>query len=295
MINEDDRIVNGQPHAIVKKQLEEKLISEYKSLIQEAILDAKRVDEFLVTVYNDDDESRMSSDLLRKVIDEQYIHDIRKAISIYISFFRRKPFDEPLDPLSIEEYTSCENINQNNIFLLMGIVGTSPTWRHKLSKLKNPLCEAVGEKFRRRDIRSVPELDRVFRLMTVEFEETVRNTCKVYKRENDHFNKENATKMAEILNKLLERQFKEIQKSEINVLKTQFFKYDFLLSFEEDSFHVAENLQKFQEEMQMLAETSFNFTPGTFIYSESYFDVLEELSPVRSDSTENDILMKTEL
>ena len=295
LINEDDRIVNGQPHAIVKKELEEKILSQYKSLIEEAVLDAKRVDEFLETVYNDDDESRTSSDLLRKIIDEEYVHDIRKAISIYLSFFRRKVSALAPDSLVIEQYTNCENINLQNVYFLIGIVGTLPTWRHKLRKVKNPLCEAVGEKFRRRDIRSVPALDRMFSLMQFELEEAIRNSCKVYKKENDDFTKENATKMAEILNKLLESQFKEIQKSDINVLKNQLFKYDTYTEFEEDVLHVEDNLQKFQEEMQMLAETSFNFTTGTFTYSESYFDVLEKLNPVSSDSVENDVHMKTEL
>ena len=295
LINEDDRIVNGQPHAIVKKELEEKILSQYKSLIEEAVLDAKRVDEFLETVYNDDDESRTSSDLLRKIIDEEYVHDIRKAISIYLSFFRRKVSALAPDSLVIEQYTNCENLNLQNVYFLIGIVGTLPTWRHKLRKVKNPLCEAVGEKFRRRDIRSVPALDRMFSLMQFELEEAIRNSCKVYKKENDDFTKENATKMAEILNKLLESQFKEIQKSDINVLKNQLFKYDTYTEFEEDVLHVEDNLQKFQEEMQMLAETSFNFTTGTFTYSESYFDVLEKLNPVSSDSVENDVHMKTEL
>ena len=101
--------------------------------------------------------------------------------------------------------------------------------------------------------------------------------------------------MANILNNLLESKFKEIQKSDIDFLKTQLFKYDTYLRFDKDVFHVSENLQKFQEVMKTLAETSFNFTPGTFIYSESYFDVLEELCPVPCNSKENDIRIKKEL
>ena len=295
MINEDDRIVDEQPHIIAKKELEEKVISEYKSLIEEAVFDAKRVDEFLDSVYNDGDESRSSSDLLKQIIDVEYIHDIRKAISIYLSFFRRKVFAEAPDSMVIEKYTNCENINQENVFYLISLVGTSPTWRHKLKIIKNPLCEAVGEKFRRRDIRSVPAIDRIFNLMSLEFEDAVQNTCKVYKKENDNFTKENASKLANILNNLLESKFKEIQKSDIDFLKTQLFKYDTYLRFDEDVFHVSENLHTFQEVMKTLAETSFNFTPGTFIYSESYFDVLEELCPAPCNSKENDIRIKKEL
>ena len=117
----------------------------------------------------------------------------------------------------------------------------------------------------------------------------------VYKKENESFTKESVLKMAEVLNSLLETKYKEINESDIKVLKTQFSKYRTYWKFPQDVIKVAENLQNFQEEMEMLAETSYNFTPGTFIYSESYFEVLEELSPVRNNSIDDDIPLKTEL
>ena len=52
------------------------------------------------------------------------------------------------------------------------------------------------------------------------------------------------------MNNLLESKFKEIQKSDIDFLKTQLFKYDTYLQFDEYVFHVSENLQTFQEVMK---------------------------------------------
>jgi len=293
LIKEDERIVNELPHEFAKEELESKLISQYKSLIEEAILDARGVDNFLKNLYNDDDTDRMSSDLLQKIIDEEYMPEIKKAVSIYL-YFSRKIFAK-IQFFPIEKYTSCDTIPQENVNHLIKLVGSPVNWRHSLKIFKNYLCEALGEKFRRRDIRSVPQLDRIFKVMRIMFEEAIRNSCRVYKKENESFTKESVSKMAEVLNSLLEAKYKEIQESDINVLRTQFSKYATYWKFPKKVMEVAENLQKFQEEMELLAETSYNFTPGTFIYSESYFEVLEELSPVINNSIDDDIPLKTEL
>jgi len=292
-IKEDERIVNELPHELAKEELENKLFSQYTSLIEEAMVDARGVDNFLTNLYNDDDTDRMSSDLLQKIIDEEYMHAIKKAVSIYL-YFSRKIFAN-LHFFPIEKYTSCDTIPQENVNHLIKLVGSPADWRHSLKIVKNYVCQALGEKFRRRDIRAIPQIDRVFKVMRILFEETIRNSCMVYKKENESFTKESVLKMAEVLNSLLETKYKEINESDIKVLKTQFSKYRTYWKFPQDVIKVAENLQNFQEEMEMLAETSYNFTPGTFIYSESYFEVLEELSPVRNNSIDDDIPLKTEL
>ena len=53
------------------------------------MVDARGVDNFLTNLYNDDDTDRMSSDLLQKIIDEEYMPAIKKAVSIYLYFSRK--------------------------------------------------------------------------------------------------------------------------------------------------------------------------------------------------------------
>ena len=292
-MKEDDRIVNGLSNEIAKHELEEKLILKYKSIIEEGILDAKLVDEFLNDAYNADDEERASSNLLRKIVDEEYSYGYRKAVSIYLYFVRKLFTKKPDFP--IEKYDDCEKINQDNIDHIVGIVGKQAHWPHRLRRFKNPLCQAAGEKFRRRDVRSVPAIDRLFNVMILEVIDSLVSSCKSYKKETERFSEENATKMAESLNKLLQTKYTEVQESDIEFLKTQLSKYATYLRLPIDILNIPDNLKKFQGEMENLAVALFDFTPGQFIFSESYFDVLEKLSPVTNNQIENDLHVKSEL
>jgi len=293
LIKDDERIVNDLSNEIAKHELEGKLILQYKSIIEEGILDAKLVDEFLNDAYNAGDEERASSNLYRKVVEEAYSYDYRKAVSIYLYFVRKLFTRNP--NFHVEKYDDCENISQDNIDHIVGIVGTRADWRHRLRKFKNPLCKAVGEKFRRRHVRTVPALERLFNVMLLELIDSLVSSCKSYKKETERFSEENATKMAESLNKLLETQYTEVQESDIKFLKTQLSKYTTYFRLPKDILDVPDNLKKFQGEMETLAVTLFDFTPGLFIFSESYFDVLEKLYPVSNNQIENDLHVKSEL
>ena len=293
MIKEDERIVNGLSNEIAKHELEGKLVLQYKSFIEEGILDAKLVDEFLNAAYNADDEERASSNLLRKIVDEEYSYGYRKAVSIYLYFVRKLFTKKPNFP--IEKYDDCEKINQDNIDHIVGIVGKQAHWPHRLRRFKNPLCQAAGEKFRRRDVRSVPAIDRLFNVMLLEVIDSLVSSCKLYKKETERFSEENVKKMADSLNEMLETKYTEVQESDINFLKTQLSKYTTYFRLPTDILDIPDNLKKFQGEMEKLAVALFDFTPGLFIFSESYFDVLEKLSPVTNNHVENDPHVKSEL
>jgi len=272
----DDALTNEQPDELVKNDLERILSALFKTAIEEGIFDSKFWDEFLSQTYKND--FRDFTNIFKK----EYSANLRMAFSIFFTFQTRKFHGEAF---------SCETRLYRNIHMAMSnIFGQYVNWQVMQHHLKNEIKNVVNEKFMRRDLRNIPAINGLIDLMSTHVMISVMESeCLSHKKEHELFYKqEKMPKLVKSINELLTTKHTYVKESEINLLKTVFDKKygedENINNWDqvEKNFHLnfPENIKQFQFDIEQEAIKLHNFTSGMFLYSTTYFDLLDKISPV---------------
>ena len=126
-----------------------------------------------------------------------------------------------------------------------------------------------------------------------------------HKKEHELFYKqEKMPELVKSINKILSTDHANVKESEINLLKTVFNQQkekngkianinwvDVDVNVE---LNFPEEIKQFQFDIEQEAIKLHNFTSGMFLYSPTYFDLLDKISPV-ANSKETNAHTKTEL
>jgi len=288
----DDALTNKHTDELVKDDLQRILIPLFKTIIEEGIYDSKRWDEFLIQNYKNDLENFMN------IFKNEYTANLRMSLSIFFTFGTR---------IYHEKEFPCEIVLARNMLMVMENIFKQRIDAEEMQRqLKNEIANVVDEKFMRRDLRNIKALHEFLTLM---LENTIvsliKSECLTHKKEHELFYKqEKMPELVKSINKILSTDHANVKESEINLLKTVFNQQKEKngkianINWADVDVNVdlnfPEEIKQFQFDIEQEAIKLHNFTSGMFLYSPTYFDLLDKISPV-ANSKETNAHTKTEL
>jgi len=289
----DDTLTNKHTDELVKNDLQGLLIPLFKTIIEEGIFDSKHWDEFLIQNYENDFLN------LTSIFKNEYSANLRMSLSIFFTFGTRI-FHEEEYPCGISLYRNILFIAMKNIFR------QKIDWEEMQRQLKNVITNVVDEKFMRRDLRNIKALHDLLNLMLTDtMVSLIESECLTHKKEHELFYKQG--KMPELvksIDKILSTEHADIKESDISLLKTVFIQetekqgktVNINWADVDSRVHLnfPEKIKQFQFDIEKEAVKLHNFTSGMFLYSTTYFDLLDKISPVVNSQEANSHL-KTEL
>jgi len=276
----DDALTNKQSDELVKNDLQRLLSALFKAAIEEGIFDSKFWDEFLHQTYE--------TDFLyfTNIFKKEYSANLRMSFSIFFTV-QTRIFDE--------EAFSCGDRLYRNIHMAMAkIFGQYVNWEVMQQHIKNKIRNDVDEKFMRRDLRNIPAINGLIDLMSIDAMISVMESeCLSHKKEHELFYKqEKMPELVKSINEILSTKHADVKESEISLLKTVFGqkfvevenvrKVRFNWNHVHKNVHLnfPEKIKQFQFDIEQEAIKLHNFTSGMFLYSTTYFDLLDKISPV---------------
>ena len=221
------------------------------------------------------------------------------SLSIFFTFGTRIFHENEFpcgEALYFNIYKAMENIFKQNV-----------DWEVMQLHLKNETKNIVDEKFMRRDLRNIKALNELIDSMSTHAMISVMESeCLSHKKEHELFYKqEKMPELVKSINKILSTKHADLKESEINSLKTVFYEevnYGaggvVKIHWKDVDMNVhlnfPEKIKQFQLDIEQEAIKLHNFTSGMFLYSTTYFDLLDKISLVANPQTTNSH-SKTEL
>ena len=220
------------------------------------------------------------------------------SLSIFFTFGTRIFHENEFpcgEALYFNIYKAMENIFKQNV-----------DWEVMQLHLKNETKNIVDEKFMRRDLRNIRALHEMLNLMLTDtMGSLIESECLTHKKEHELFYKqEKMPELVKSINKILSTEHADIKESDISLLKTVFIQetekqgktVNINWADVDSRVHLnfPEKIKQFQFDIEKEAVKLHNFTSGMFLYSTTYFDLLDKISPVVNSQEANSHL-KTEL
>lgn len=273
---QDAILVNTHSTETAERELLKLLIPQYKLLIKNGLLNAKKLDMVLYNSYEENDK-------IARYIEEQYSVCFRQSMSVILSY----PLGETYFPetcnthMHINTVKHAMNKNLNRQLEQIDV-------RNALYKKLN---EEMGTEPGYITFWDHPTITDNIVKLNDRCHRHILNQCHLYFKIHQTYSKQNSKELAEFVRTLLESKHKDILEKEISILKTQISIPNNIgsVAYDSDSrlnLNISEKLIVFQNDVEEQAIKAHGFLPGMFTYSKPYFDLLETLfpSPV---STEN--------
>merc|ERR1712156_999941 len=225
------------------------------------------------------------------IFKNEYTANLRMSLSIFFTFGTR---------IYHEKEFPCEIVLARNMLMVMENIFKQRIDAEEMQRqLKNEIANVVDEKFMRRDLRNIKALHEFLTLM---LENTIvsliKSECLTHKKEHEMFYKqEKMPELVKSINKILSTEHADIKESDISLLKTVFIQetekrgktVNIKWADVDSRVHLnfPEKIKQFQFDIEKEAVKLHSFTSGMFLYSTTYFDLLDKISPVVNSQEAN--------
>lgn len=282
----DKAIVGKYTDEVAKREVVRKLVPFYKSLIEQAVSEAKTADSFLSDMYRNRDDLLIKF-FGRDTLDE-FIRLLRQGLSVFFTYRSKRTnhYGTNSDCRALVE-------NENNsiwTYLKAGYdkIYDWDTIRERLGQLLSALIN--DNKYTRRVHDDIVILHKLMKNVQHDMLYITVQECKLHLEQHEKFREEKRMdRMVESINKLLEYKHTEIQHSDIQLLKTQFDNHRVwqMMTKEQYEPNFPDKVKTFKVDMESTAITEYGFSPGMFVYSQTYFDILGKISPASREQNKH--------
>lgn len=275
----DEAIIGKYTDEVAKRELVRKLVPFYKKLIEQAAAEAKRADSFLLEMYRNRDDL-LRTFLGRDTFDE-FIRLFRQGTSVRLTYINREHnHDGAIQKCGSPMESPMERTIWSYLYTGYNITYGYDEVRERTMMLLSAFIN--DEKYNRRDAGDTLIFARYMIDIAEEFTRILVKECESHLEQHEKFVEgKNLDRMVESINTLLEYKHTEIQNSDIRLLKTQFDKHErwYKMTREQYEPDFPDKVLKFKADLEYTAENEYGFSPGAFVYSQNYFDILGKISP----------------
>jgi len=285
LAKKDEAIVRKHTDEVAKREVARALLPFYKKLIEQAAAEAKHVDSFLLDLYRNR-EDLLVKFLGRDVLDE-FIRVIRQGLSVFFTYKHWGQHQEE----AIRNCTLSRIVVPSIKRFMENGYNKTFTWEDARTKTSQKLNALTNDtKYARRDIADTLVFSDLILHALQDFDNTIMKECKLYVEQHERFLKEEQTdRIVASIDKLLEYKHTEIQHEEILLLKTQFDEYPFWSKMTNEQYepNFPDKVLRFKDDLESTAVQEYGFSPGMFVYSQTYFDILGKISPANPEKNKH--------